>query len=89
MKAELQWRREAGVERGEFMNKVAELIGVGASEDVMMAASTDDERHGSSPAGGSAGVSGMVGTLDRLIQWHQAGVLSENEFAKAKAMIGL
>ena len=89
LQGELQWRRKAGVEQGEFMDKVSQLLGSGAGGDIVMAADVHAGAPISSSVGGSSSSRDMMGTLQQLIQWRQSGSLTESEFANAKTKLGL
>ena len=84
LSGELQWRHAAGVELDDFTREVAATIG----QHPAGAAPSSSSLPTGVPATARASSQRMA-NLGILVQWHQQGLLTDEEFQAAKRKMGL
>lgn len=98
LRGELLWRRQQGVARDEFLKKVACQLGEPETHDTMARACSEPLARDEAPSASSALLASMgptpaprdlFGQMSAVMEWRRAGLLSDSEFLRAKALLGL
>ena len=85
MRGECEWQASAGAPLGPFLDKVNKALGASAPDPQPLApeAELPPAASGSESSGGAR----FFSELAQLIAWRSQGMLSEHEFAQAKARL--